>query len=379
MDDVTCSPKDFSGQSAKETDQRCPEQHELALADAEPFDQPDLQFQQPAILCTLGTILKSSPVAMTKPRPAFWLAFAASLLVPLAGFAQKKPKIIVVTHGQASDPFWLVVRNGVETAAKETGSDVEYQATGQFDLPAMSKLVDAAVASKPDGLVVSIPDAAFLSKSIQAAVAAKIPVISINSGLDVSKKLGCLMHIGQEEESAGREAGQRLKALGVKQAVILNQEIGNVALDQRTNGFRDGFEGPFHHVQVLPVKIDFMECHDAVAAYLQKNQEVDGILALGPAAAEPALQVLNEMGLVDRVKLCTFDISPRVIQALIQKQMGFALDQQQWLQGYLPVIFLANYVKYGSILQNDLILTGPSFVTPENVEQVTTLTTKGSH
>ena len=316
---------------------------------------------------------------MTKPRPAFWLAFAASLLVPLAGFAQKKPKIIVITHGQASDPFWLVVRNGVETAAKETGSDVEYQATGQFDLPAMSKLVDAAVASKPDGLVVSIPDAAFLSKSIQAAVAAKIPVISINSGLDVSKKLGCLMHIGQEEESAGREAGQRLKALGVKQAVILNQEIGNVALDQRTNGFRDGFEGPFHHVQVLPVKIDFMECHDAVAAYLQKNQEVDGILALGPAAAEPALQVLNEMGLVDRVKLCTFDISPRVIQALIQKQMGFALDQQQWLQGYLPVIFLANYVKYGSILQNDLILTGPSFVTPENVEQVTTLTTKGSH
>jgi simple sugar transport system substrate-binding protein len=316
---------------------------------------------------------------MTKPRPAFWLAFAASLLVPLAGFAQKKPKIIVVTHGQASDPFWLVVRNGVETAAKETGSDVEYQATGQFDLPAMSKLVDAAVASKPDGLVVSIPDAVFLSKSIQAAVTAKIPVISINSGLDVSKKLGCLMHIGQEEESAGREAGQRLKALGVKQAVILNQELGNVALDQRTKGFRDGFEGPFHHVQVLPVKIDFMECHDAVAAYLQKNQEVDGILALGPAAAEPALQVLDEMGLVDRVKLCTFDISPRVIQALTQKQMAFALDQQQWLQGYLPVIFLANYVKYGSILQNDLILTGPSFVTPENAEQVANLTNKGSH
>ena len=316
---------------------------------------------------------------MTKPRPAFWLAFAASLLVPLASFAQKKPKIIVVTHGQASDPFWLVVRNGVETAAKETGSDVEYQATGQFDLPAMSKLVDAAVASKPDGLVVSIPDAVFLSKPIQAAVAAKIPVISINSGLEVSKKLGCLMHIGQEEESAGREAGQRLKALGVKQAVILNQEIGNVALDQRTKGFRDGFEGPFHHVQVLPVKIDFMECHDAVAAYLQKNQEVDGILALGPAAAEPALQVLDEMGLVDRVKLCTFDISPRVIQALTQKQMGFALDQQQWLQGYLPIIFLANYVKYGSILQNDLILTGPSFVTPENAEQVANLTNKGSH
>jgi simple sugar transport system substrate-binding protein len=307
---------------------------------------------------------------MTKLKLALWLAFAASLLDPLAGFAQKKPKIIVVTHGQISDSFWLVVRNGVETAAKETNSDVEYLASGQFDLPAMSNLIDAAVASKPDGLVVSIPDAAPLSKSIQAAVAAKIPVISINSGFDVSKKLGCLMHIGQEEESAGRQAGERMKAMGVRQVLILNQEVGNVALDQRTKGFRDGFEGPFHHVQVLPVKLDFMECYDAVTGYLQQNQDIDGILALGPVAAEPALQAVDDLGKVGKIKVSTFDISRRVIQALMKKQMGFALDQQQWLQGYLPVIFLANYVKYGSILQNSVILTGPSFVTPENVEQV---------
>jgi len=306
---------------------------------------------------------------MTKLKLAIWLAFAASLLDPLAGFAQKKPKIIVVTHGQISDAFWLVVRHGVETAAKETDSDVQDLATGQFDLPAMSNLIDAAVASKPDGLVVSIPDADFLSKSIQAAVAAKIPVISINSGLDVSKKLGCLMHIGQEEESAGRQAGERMKAMGVKQALILNQEVGNVALDQRTKGFLDGFEGPFHHVQVLPVKLDFMECYDAVTAYLQQNQDIDGILALGPVAAEPALQAVDDLGKVGKIKVCTFDISPRVIQALMKKQMSFALDQQQWLQGYLPVIFLANYAKHGSIPQNSLILTGPSFVTPENAEQ----------
>jgi simple sugar transport system substrate-binding protein len=256
---------------------------------------------------------------------------------------------------------------------------VEYWAPERFDLVAMSLLVDAAIVSKPDGLVVSIPDAVFLSKSIEAAVAAGIPVISINSGLEVSKKLGCLMHIGQEEESAGRQAGERMKAIGVKQALILNQELGNVALDQRTKGFRDGFEGPFHHVQLLAVGIDFKQCHDAVIAYLKKNQDVDGILALGPVVAEPALQVLQEMGLIGRVKLGTFDVSPPVIQALKKKQMSFALDQQQWLQGYLPVIFLANYAKYGSILQNGLILTGPSFVTPENVERVANVTVNASH
>lgn len=310
---------------------------------------------------------------MIESKIAFWLAYAASLLIPFACFAQKKPKIIVVTHGQALDPFWLMVRNGVETAARETNSEVEYHAPEKFDLGAMSKLIDVAVSSKPDGLIVSIPDASAVGRSIQAAVAAKIPVISINSGLDVSKKLGCLIHIGQEEENAGKAAGERMKQMGVKNAVILNQEIGNVALDQRTKGFRDGFEGPFHHVQVLPVTIDFQQCHDALAAYLQKNPDLDGVMALGPVAAEPALQLLNERGKIDKIKLCTFDISPPVIEALLKKQMSFAVDQQQWLQGYLPVVFLANYLKYGSIVQNILILTGPSFVTPENVEQVAKL------
>jgi simple sugar transport system substrate-binding protein len=310
---------------------------------------------------------------MIESKIAFWLAYAASLLIPFACFAQKKPKIIVVTHGQALDPFWLMVRNGVETAARETNSEVEYHAPEKFDLGAMSKLIDVAVSAKPDGLIVSIPDAAAVGRSIQAAVAAKIPVISINSGLGVSKKLGCLIHIGQEEENAGKAAGERMKQMGVKNAVILNQEIGNVALDQRTKGFRDGFEGPFHHVQVLPVTIDFQQCHDALAAYLQKNPDLDGVMALGPVAAEPALQLLNERGKIDKIKLCTFDISPPVIEALLKKQMSFAVDQQQWLQGYLPVVFLANYLKYGSIVQNILILTGPSFVTPENVEQVAKL------
>jgi simple sugar transport system substrate-binding protein len=101
-------------------------------------------------------------------------------------------------------------------------------------------------------------------------------------------------------------------------------------------------------------------------------------MALGPVAAEPALQAIDDLGKLGKTKLCTFDVSPQVIQALVKKQMSFAVDQQQWLQGYLPVIFLANYAKYGSILQNSLILTGPSFVTPENIEQVANLSAKGS-
>ena len=316
---------------------------------------------------------------MTSRKFLSLLAFVVSFVVSPTCFAQGKPKIILITHGQAADSFWLIVRNGAEAAAAETNSDLEYRSPEKFDLTAMAHLIDAAIASKPDGLIVSIPDPAILSQSIRAAIAAKIPVISINSGMEVSKKFGCLMHIGQQDESAGKKAGERMKAAGVKNAVILNQEIGNLALDQRISGFREGFEGPFHHVQVLPVTMDFRQCLEAVTSYLEKNPNLDGLVALGPIAAEPALQALDQAEKVGKIKVCVFDISPVIVQALIKNQVEFAIDQQEWLQGYLPVVFLANYARYGSIPQNDLILTGPNFVTSENAQKVVNLLSLGFH
>jgi simple sugar transport system substrate-binding protein len=302
------------------------------------------------------------------------LAVAGSFLLPVAGFAQKKPHIIVVTHGQVSDSFWLVVKNGVDQAAKDTGSDVDYRSPEKFDMVAMAQLIDAAVASKPDGLVVSIPDADALGKSIEAAVKAGIPVISMNSGSDVSKKLGCLMHVGQEEYVAGKGAGERMKAEGVKKAVCINQEVGNAGLDARAKGFKDGLGTD---VEILAVGMDFTQSRNALSGYLQKNPDVEGILALGPTGAEPALQALQQAGKVGKVKFGTFDLSPTVLQALEKKEMDFAIDQQQFLQGYLPVVFLANYVKYGLLVATNSIPTGPGFVTPDNAKQTIDLSKKG--
>jgi simple sugar transport system substrate-binding protein len=302
------------------------------------------------------------------------LAVLGSLLLPVVALAQKKPHIIVVTHGQVSDSFWLVVKNGVDQAAKDTGAQVDYRSPEKFDMVAMAQLIDAAVASKPDGLVVSIPDADALGKSIQAAVKTGIPVISMNSGSDVSKKLGCLMHIGQEEYVAGKGAGERMKAEGVTKAVCLNQEVGNAGLDLRAKGFKEGLGG---NVEVLAVSMDFTQTRNAVAGYLQKNPDIEGILALGPTGAEPALQALQQAGKVGKVKFGTFDLSPTVLQALAKKEMDFAIDQQQFLQGYLPVVFLANYVKYGLLVATNSIPTGPGFVTPENATQVIALSKQG--
>src|SRR5258707_6444947 len=191
------------------------------------------------------------------------VACALIAALPMPVLAQKKPHIIVVTHGQVSDSFWVVVKSGVQQAAKDTDSSVEYRAPEKFDMVALSQLIDAAVASKPDGLIVSIPDADALGKSIKAAVAAKIPVISINSGSDVSKKLGCLMHIGQEEEYAGKKTGERSAADGVKKGMVINQEVGNVALDLRAKGFSEGLGTS---AEGLAVTMDFTQARKAVSA-----------------------------------------------------------------------------------------------------------------
>ncbi len=306
-------------------------------------------------------------------RKVLGLAVILTGLLVGGAYAQR---FVVVTHGQAADPFWSVVKNGVDLAAKQMGVKVEYRAPETFDMVQMGQLIDAAVASKPDGLVVSIPDADALGPHIQAAVKAGIPVISINSGADVFQKFGVLMHVGQEEYIAGKGGGEKMRAMGVKKAVCVNHEVGNVALDQRCQGFKDGL-GPGASVEVLAVPTDFTEVRNAILAYLQKNPDVQGILTLGPVGAEPTLQALEESGKIGKIVFGTFDLSPAVLKALSEKKMAFAIDQQQFLQGYLPIVFLTNYVRYGLLPANKVVLTGPGFVTPENAAQVIALSKKG--
>ncbi|MEA2514341.1 MAG: simple sugar transport system substrate-binding protein, partial [Thermomicrobiales bacterium] len=134
-------------------------------------------------------------------------------------------RIVVVSHGQASDPFWSVVQKGVAQAGTDMRVDVQYQAPTTFDMVAMSQLIDAAVASKPNGLVVSIPDPDALSGSVSKAVEAGIPVLSMNSGSDVAKDLGVMVHVGQTEYEAGLGGGERMAAAGAKNALCINQEV----------------------------------------------------------------------------------------------------------------------------------------------------------
>src|SRR5438874_3509660 len=206
-------------------------------------------------------------------------------------------KFYVNTHGQASDPFWSVVKKGVDQAATDMGVQVVYEAPPTFDMVAMSHLIDSAVAAKPDGLVVSIPDANALGPSIKAAVAAGIPVISINSGADVAKSLGVLVHVGQTEYQAGIGGGLRMGAAGVKHALCINQEVGNAALTLRCKGFQEGLsQSDSGKVKVVGVNLSNpTQTQQTIEAALQHDPTIDGILTLGPTGATPAIKALQDL------------------------------------------------------------------------------------
>lgn len=300
------------------------------------------------------------------------LGLATSAMIPSA-IAQEDMRFVVVTHGQAADPFWSVVKNGVDAAAEELDVTVEYRAPTTFDMIQMAQLIDAAVASQPDGLVVTIPDAEALGDSIQNAVAAGIPVISMNSGSDVREELGVPVHVGQTEYEAGLGGGKQMAEAGVSKAICVNQEVGNVALDLRCEGFSDGLGG---EVEVLAVTMDPTEIRNAVSAYAMQNPDLGGVLTLGPSAAEPTLQALEETGMLEQVEFGTFDLSPGVLQAIAEGKMLFAIDQQQYMQGYLPIVLLKLNHQYG-LMPAGTVMTGPGFVTQENADQVIALSEAG--
>lgn len=325
----------------------------------------------------LGWILALFVTACGQDQGGAQGAAPAGSSSPAGGAAPRADvHIAVVTHGQASDAFWSVVKNGVDRAAKDMGATVTYNAPQTFDMVAMSRLIDAEVAKKPDGLVLSIPDEGALSRSVKAAVDAGIPVISINSGGDVYKKLGVLLHVGQTEYEAGAGGGEKMAAAGVKSALCVNHEVGNAGLDLRCKGFLDAISKAGGAGKVLAVNAsDPTDTQQKITAATVEG--VDGIITLGPPGSRPAIVALKQSGKIGKIKLGTFDLSPEVLASIRDGELEFAIDQQQYLQGYLPIVLLTQRKLYGVMPASGILPTGPGFVTKDTAGRVMDLSKQG--
>jgi len=293
---------------------------------------------------------------------------AGAMLAPTVAQAAGE-RFVLISHADDSDSWWNTIKNAIKEAGTAVDAKVEYRNPPTGDLADMARIVEQAVASNPDGIIVTIADYDVLSGPISKAIKKGIPVITINSGtVEQSEKLGALMHVGQPEYDAGFGAGKKAKAAGVKSFVCVNHYIENPASVERCQGFADAI-GTDLGGKMIDVGKDPLDIEKKVQAYLRKNSNTEAVLTLGPTSAHPTIRALEKTRQAGKIYFGTFDLSADIAKAIKSDVISFAIDQQPYLQGYMPVTVLSLYSRYGIAPSNN-INSGPGFITKENIEQV---------
>jgi simple sugar transport system substrate-binding protein len=239
-----------------------------------------------------------------------------------------------------------------------------------------AQLIDSAVTEKVDGIATSVPNTDALRDPLKKASDAGIPIITLNSGQSDSASLGAITHVGQDEGVAGEAAGKRLAESASGKLLCVVHEQGNSGLEERCAGAKKGFGGEVENVQVKGVS-DIATSTTELQSKLQSDKGVTAVLTLNPDIAVAARDAVQ--GASSDAKLATFDLRGDVVKAIKAGEIEFAVDQQQYLQGYLPVVFLTLFNTNANTVGGGLpVLTGPGFVDKNNADTVEQLATEGT-
>jgi simple sugar transport system substrate-binding protein len=310
-------------------------------------------------LLTAGAAFLGSPAA----------AFAA-------GEASSSIKVAVVTHGDTGS-FWSVFKKGVDQAAKDLksrGVSVT-QVYANNDVPKQVSGINAAISGGAKVIATSVPDASALKDPLTKASQKGIEIITVNSGLGAFESLPTYeVHVGQTEELAGRGAGKQFQKAGAKKVLVVIHEASNVGLTQRAAGVKSVLGGSAVKVLTIPnAKSDIPGTKTKVQAAFRADKSLDGFLGLDPDVTIPCLDVVPK-----GAKAGTFDVGG-AIKEIKAGRMLFAIDQQQYLQGYLPVVFAMLYVTNLNTVGNGApVLTGPGIIDKSNASRVADLAAKGT-
>jgi len=299
-------------------------------------------------------------------------ALAAALVAAsfsfTAGVANAE-KYILVSHAPDSDSWWNTIKNGIALAGKQVGAEVEYRNPPTGDIADMARIIEQAAASNPDGIITTLADFDVLKGPIKAAVDQGIDVIIMNTGTpEQAREVGALMYVGQPEYDAGLAAGIRAKGEGVTQFLCVNHAIQQPTVGERCRGYADGLGVDLGN-SMMDSGTDPAEIKNKVLAYLSANPKTNGILTLGPVSADPTIAALNENGMAGEIHFGTFDLGEEIVKGIKGGTIKWGIDQQPFLQAYMPVVILANWDRYG-VLPGNNINSGPGFVTKDGLTKV---------
>ncbi|WJV45372.1 sugar ABC transporter substrate-binding protein [Streptomyces flavofungini] len=282
-------------------------------------------------------------------------------------------KIAMVTHSGEGDTFWDIVQNGAKEAAKK--DNVEFLYSNDKEGKGQAELVQAAIDKKVDGIVVTLAKPEAMKAVLGKAREAGIPVVTINSGGEFSTRFGALSHIGQDESVAGEAVGDELDRRGRKKVLCVIHEQGNVSLEQRCAGVKKTFGGTVTNLNVDGTNAPGAQ--SSVSAKLQAAKDIDAVVTLGAPIA--AVSVKAKQDADSDAEIDTFDLNAEVVKRLKAGEVGFAVDQQPYLQGYLAIDELWLYRTNANVLGGGKpVLTGPAVVTKKDVPRLEKYTARGT-
>jgi simple sugar transport system substrate-binding protein len=281
--------------------------------------------------------------------------------------------IAMITHEVPGDSFWDLIRKGAQAAADKDNIELRY--SNDPEAPSQANLVQSAIDSKVAGIALTLAKPDAMAPAVKAAVAAGIPVVAFNSGFDQFKSMGVQEYFGQDEKLAGVAAGEKLNADGAKKIICVIQEQGQVALESRCAGVKQGFKG---QMEILNVNSkDMPSVESTITAKLQQDPSVDTVVALGAPIALTAVQSVGNAG--SSAKIVTFDTNAALVDAIKGGKVQWAVDQQPFLQGYLAIDSLWLFKNNKNLIGGGQpTLTGPSFIDQGNIDAVAELAKAGT-
>lgn len=285
-----------------------------------------------------------------------------------------------VTHGGEENVFWNSVMLGMKEAAAVLGCDsVMIRPKKEGDLAMEASAFETTIAEKPDGIVVPIAYTELLP-IVKKATDAGIPVLVHNIDAPNAEdriKAGGLCFIGQDLDYAGYFLAKSLSKYfpSGSHALILIEGPGMVWAEERAKGIAQFLKEYKCTYDRLDVSFDLAVVESNTSAYLQAHPETKAVLSVG-YTSPIAGKVLEAMGKPPgEVAIGTFDLVPLVIDGIKSGYTTLAIDQQPYLQGFLPMVQLTLMKKYALGAWD--VNTGNAIVDKSNVETVAELSKKG--
>ncbi|MEM2163818.1 MAG: substrate-binding domain-containing protein [Candidatus Bathyarchaeia archaeon] len=329
------------------------------------------------------TVTQTAPGVATTIRETVTMKETIMQTLVARGEFAKGLRFTFVTHGGEENVFWNTVHLGMKEAADVLGCDaVMIRPKVEGDLGMIMSNFEATIAERPDGIIATVCYEAEL-EMIKKATEAGIPVVVSNiDAPDPQKRIeaGGLSFIGQNLEPAGYFLAKALSKYYPpgSHVAILIEGPGMVWAEQRAHGIIRFLKEYGCTYDRIDVSFDLAVVESRLSAYLEAHppvKETKAIMSVG-YTAPVAGKVLEAMGIgPGEVAVGTFDIVPLVIDGIKSGYVQIAIDQQPYLQGFLPVVQLTLMKKYALGAWD--VDTGHAIVDRNNVDVVAELSKKG--